>query len=160
MERANAGFLAVVALSALVGAAVAMGHGGELQAQDATETFDRIRVDVTDAAIRDGGLEVTVTAENPTVHDLTVTGTVVRVHNASATKLAFGPASVVSGGTSLPADGSLTATYRVRVGPSRLPALRAALDGDAAVTVKYSFELRGVSAAVAKTDPEPTAEGR
>lgn len=160
MERANAGFLVVVVVSALVGAAAATGHGGTLRAQAATATLDAVQVDVTDAAVRDGGLELAVTAENPTVHDLTVTGTTVRVHNASEAKLAYGQASLVSGGTSLPAGESLTATYRARVSPSRLPALRAALAADAAVTVTQEIRLQGVSDAITNTDPAPTAEGR
>lgn len=161
MERANAGFLVVVALAVVVGAVTATGYGGELQARDeSSAVVAGLEVDVTDAAVRDGTLEVTVTTTNPTDHELALTGTTVRVHNRSEETLAFGTATVLSGDTTLAPGGSATATYRVRVSPSGLPALRAALAEDADVTVTHSVRLRGISVSVTRADPAPLVEGR
>lgn len=161
MERLNAAFLAVVVVAAGVGAATAAGHGGELQARDlAAGVVGDVSVDVTNLTTSDGGLLATATVRNPTDHDLEVTGVVVRVHNRSERKLAYGNAERRAGDTALPAGGSLTATYAVNVGPPGRPVLRAALAADdAAVTIKYSLRLRGVTTTVTATDRSPGGEG-
>lgn len=159
MERVNAVFLAAVLAAAGVGAAATAGYGGSLQARDASvDVVDAVEADVTSAAVRDGRLELTVTVTNPTDHDLAVTGAAVRVHNRTDRRLASGSAERLSGGTDLPAGGSLTATYAVRVSPSNADALQAALAADAAVTIRHGVRLRSVTATVTATDRRPNAE--
>lgn len=144
MERTNAAFVLLVALSVLLGVNVAAGFGTDLQTVDTISVVkDQIETDVTDASVTSGSLVVALELDNPTRYDFRLTGSHFRAFNDSEPKLAYASGQRLDDGEqTLPARGTLTVRYRVRLTPTQARNLEAALeDGAPSLTGTHSFLL-------------------
>lgn len=144
MERTNAAFLLIVALSALLGASVAAGFGSDLQTVDTISVVkDRIDTSVADATVEDGALLVTVEIDNPTRYDFRLTGSHFRAFNDSEPKLAYASGQRIDDGEEVLAGKStLSVRYRVPLTPTQADRLPAAFErGDATLTGSHSLQL-------------------
>lgn len=161
MERINAAFLLIVALSVLLGANVAAGFGSDLQAVDTISVVkDRIGTDVTEATVEDGALVVAVELENPTRYDFRLTGSHFRAFNDSELKLAYASGQRIDDGEDvLPGRSTLSVRYRVPLTPSQADRLETVLaNGDASLTGTHSFRLGDTQFSVV-IDPVALSEG-
>lgn len=152
MERTNVAFLLVVALSTVLGASVAAGFGSDLRAIDAVSVVqDRISTEITDAAIEDQRLQVTVRVHNPTRYDFRLSGSHFRVYNDTEPKLAYASGERVDDGDDLlGARNSLVLSYQIRLTPTQDRALQAALrKGDANLRGTHSLWLGDTQFSVA-----------
>ena len=161
MERTNAAFLLVVALSILLGASVAAGFGSDLQTADTISVVkDRISTDVTDAAVEDGALVVAVELDNPTRYDFQLTGGHFRAFNDTEPKLAYASGQRLDDGDEVLAGRStLSIRYRVPLTPTQADRLSAALErGDATLTGTHSLRLGDIQFSVV-IDPVSLSSG-
>lgn len=162
MERTNAAFLLIVALSVLLGANVAAGFGSDLRTTDAISVVkDRLSTDVSDVAVEDGAMVVTVEIENPTGYDFRVTGSHFRAYNDTETKLAYASGQRIDDGEDvLPARGSLALRYRVPLTPAQAEKLEVALrKGDASLTGTHSLRLNDIQFSIAIDPVDLANEG-
>lgn len=162
MERTNAAFLLIVALSVLLGTNVAAGFGSELRAADTISVVkDRISTGVNDATVDDGAMVVTVEIENPTRYDFRVTGSHFRAYNDTETKLAYASGQRIDDGEDvLAARESLTLRYRVPLTPAQAEKLETALrKGDAFLTGTHSLRLGDTQFSITIDPVDLTNEG-
>ena len=161
MRRVNVVFVAVVVGTLLTGAVTAASFGTELRTIDTISLIeDQVRTDVEELRLVDEELRVTVELTNPTGYPLALEGTFVRVFEDGPTQLAFGAGIRLDDGpTTVPARGSLTASYAVRLSPEGADAVERAFEaGPVRLTVFHSLALRGESFEIARTNVTVTGE--
>lgn len=153
MDRLRAAFVAVLLVSLANGGAAIADFGTNLQTIDAAGFVeDRIVVDATDVALRDGRVAVTVRVRNPTRLDLELVSGHFRIHNGSEARLASGAGERIEDGpTAVPAGESLTATYEIRLSPGQESQVEDALERDAKVTMRLALRLRDTTFTVVET---------
>lgn len=157
MERTNAAFLVVVALSVLLGTTVAAGLGSNLRTLDAISVVEeQITTEVTGVSLAKQSLMITVRIDNPTRYDYQLTGSHFRASNDTEPKLAYGSGKRLDDDTNiLAATDSVTVRYRIRLTPTQTRMLQRSLEvGDAVLTGTHSLTLDGVQFSVT-IGPEP-----
>ena len=162
MERTNVAFLAIVILSAALGANVGTEFGSDLQAAStALVVDDRIDTAITDATMSEEALLVTVELRNPTGYDFRLTGSHFRAFNGSEPKLAYASGQRIDDGEDVLASrGTLVVRYRIPLSPAQTDRLAAAFErGDAKLTGTHSFRLEDTEFSVTIDPVELTPGG-
>lgn len=146
-------FLAVLLVSLANGGATVANFTGNLQSIDAAAYVDnRIETDVSVSAVADRRVTLAVRISNPTGLAVRLDGAHVRIHNQTDKRLASGAGRRVDDrGDTIPAGGTLTATYDIRVSPEQRGSVRAALERGARVTVRLGLNLRETRFTVVRT---------
>lgn len=161
MERANALFVLLVALSVGVGATVAADFGSEIDTVGNVVPVvqDQVTTEVTEVRIVDEQLRVTVRIDNPTGYDLRLTGAFFRMSNETDVQIVAGAATRIDDGPStIPAKGSLRVSYEVPIHPSQVEEVRAALERGATLSGRLGVVLNDHSFTV-QVEPRPVSAG-
>lgn len=153
MDRLRTAFLAVLLVSLANGGATVVNFAGNLQSIDAAAYVkSHIEADVSVATVTDDRVRLAVRISNPTGLAVRLDGAHVRIHNQTDKRLASGAGRRVDDrGDTIPAGGTLTATYDIRVSPEQRGSVRAALERGARVTVRLGLNLRETRFTVVRT---------
>lgn len=161
MDRLRAAFVAVLLVSLANGGATVVDFAGNLRTIDAADyVTNRIDADVTGADVEDRRLTLTVRISNPTGLDVRLGGAHVRIHNESEKRIAASAGRRVDdGGNTVPAGGSLDATYEIGLSPGQRAPVRDALESDAKVTITLGLYLHDTRFTVARTSDVAVEDG-
>lgn len=143
MDRLEVTFVALLVLSLALGGFTTLDRGNYYSAIDASDRVSsQISVAVTDAELREETFVVTARLENPSSTDVRITGARMRVFNRTNRRIASGAGDRLDdGGSTLPADGSQTVTYSIRVSDSQHDVLERVLELDAGVSLTVAMRL-------------------
>lgn len=143
MDRLRFAFAALLVLSVSLAGATAVDEGNRLQAIDAVRVVEpRVAVDVTDVALGERSLAVSVWIRNPTRLRLELRGARFRLSNETNERLASGAGTRLDdAGSTVPADGSLRVTYAVGLPDDRREHVRGALERGATLSMNFAMHL-------------------
>lgn len=143
MNPTNVAFALLVVGSAAVGAAATAGHAADLRTLDvASDVTDQLSVSVDRAVVEDDRLVVRITIRNPSGTTVQLRGASFRVAQGRQLRVASGAGRRLDdNGTTLAADGQLTARYAVSLSADGAAAVEDALDSGARMAVVLSLRL-------------------
>ncbi len=150
MDRLRLSFVVLLVTSLSLGGFTVVDFGSRLEDIDAVGSVEqRVSVAVTDVSIRDDSIAITTRLRNPTRRTLQLDGARFRIYNATDRRLASGAGiRLDDGGSTLPARGSLTVTYAVRMSDAQRDRVRATIDRDASVAMNFAMTLGDTSMVV------------
>lgn len=153
MDGLRAAFAALLVVSVVLGGTTVLDFGDRLGAIDTAAVVDgQVSVELVDASLREDRFVATVRFENPTGVDLRVRSAKLRIYNASEQRIASGAGTRLDdNGATLPARGSLTTTYEIRVAEERRGPLRAALRRDARLAVSVGMTVDDLDFSLARS---------
>lgn len=159
MDRLQLAFVVLLVTSVSLGGATVVDFGTTLRNVDALEMVQqRISVTVTDVTLRDDSLAVTTRLGNPTRRTLQLTGAQFRIHNGTDERLGSGAGvRLDDNGSTLPAKGSLTVAYAVRLSDAQREKVKIALDHDASLAMNFAMQL-GETSFVVRADTDISRE--
>lgn len=143
MSRLQAAFLGLVAVSALVGAYTVVDFGDQLRTSDDVQRIKpQVSGEAVDAEFRGERLAITIRLSNPSRFDLELVSGAFRVYNETDAKIVAGNGvRTDDGGSVVPARGSLTATFEMRVTDAQRRMVAAALERDAMGSANLALAL-------------------
>lgn len=158
MTRPDMLFLLVLFGAAIVGGAGLLSVSDSLATQELVPILeDRVEAEVIDVTVEDRSVLVKVHFENPTATRLTVNGGYFAAF-ANGSRLEAGSTSLDNPLT-LPARGSASSTFRMRLSEDSAEALRSALEnGGIVLQNRYSVTLEGTQFTLRNDPVRVTAE--
>lgn len=136
--------------AAFGGAGIASADAQFTGAMDVTAVQSGVSTDVESVSVADEQLSLTTTVHNPTDSSFVVTAGFLRVYSGSA-QLAYGPLTVENpdGRVRVPAGGSATIEYSLRLSPRSAETTQTALEsGDLRLVGRHAIDLNGRSGAI------------
>lgn len=138
-----------IAIAGTLAVSVALGGAGFLvvgasvgHARTIDDVSQRTTVTVTDAAVANGGLELTVRVDNPSDYQMRTTGLYVRTHTEGDATIGFGSARPLEGSVFLERGETATASYRLPLSSSQARQLNETIaDGGYRITGRLTLSL-------------------
>lgn len=158
MTRPDILFLVVLLGAAVVGGTGLLSVSDSLATQElVTVLEDQVEADVTEVTVKERSVLVKVRFENPTATSLSVNGGYFAAV-ANDSRLAAGSTSLDTP-LMIPARGSASSTFRMRLNNDSAKALRSALEnGGFVLQNRYSVTLKGTQFTVRNNKVRVTAE--